>query len=78
MSNMNVTVQDGNNITVEVVPVARQTIEISRGVKGDPGPNSIGGYPISLTNVQSNDALMFGVGAWVNIPQTEISDGGNY
>lgn len=91
-SNTTVTVQDSNNITaniqggnqvnVTVTPVARQTIQINRGVAGPPGPpgpNTIGGYPVSLSGTPNNyDALMFNAGAWTNIPQTEITDGGNF
>lgn len=34
MANLNVTVQDGNNINVEVTPTPRQTIVLDRGVAG--------------------------------------------
>lgn len=34
MANLNVTVQDGNNINVEVTPTAQQTIVLDRGVSG--------------------------------------------
>lgn len=82
MANLNVRVQDGNNINVQVTPVAQQKIEISRGLvgpTGPAGPNEIGGYPISLSGTPQNyDALMFVTGNWTNIPQTEISDGGNF
>ena len=82
MANLNVEVVDGNNLTVEVVPVPRQTIQISRGVQGPAGPagpNTIGGYPIALSGTPQNmDALMFNTGAWTNINQTEITDGGNF
>jgi hypothetical protein len=88
-SNTTVTVQDGNNITaniqggneinVTVVPTPRQVVQINRGVQGASGNNDIGGYPISLSGVPQNfDALMFNTGAWTNIPQTEIADGGNF
>ena len=78
MANLNVVVQDANNINVQVTPVPRQTIQINRGVAGPPGPNNIGGYPVNVTNAQRYDVLMFGVGEWVNTPQTEITDGGNF
>ncbi len=87
-SNTSVTVQDGNNITanvtngnninLQVTPQARQVVNISRGVQGPPGPNTIGGYPISVATPQNYDALMFLSNQWTNIPQTEIADGGNY
>lgn len=87
-SNTNVTVQDGNNITaniqggnnvnVSVVPTPKQIIQINRGVKGNDGGDKIGGYPVVITDAQRYDVLMFGVGEWVNTPQTEVTDGGNF
>jgi hypothetical protein len=78
MANLNVNVVDGNNLTVAVTPVAQQTIQIDKGVAGPAGPNAIGGYPINIASAQQFDVLMFGVGEWVNTPQTEIADGGNF
>ena len=78
---VNVTVVDQNNVSVNVVPPARNTITIDRGLigpVGPPGPNTIGGYPINITSAQQYDVLMFGVNQWVNTPQTEITDGGNF
>ena len=42
------------------------------------GGGSVGGYPVNLTNPQPQDVLMFGTNEWVNTPQTEIADGGNF
>ena len=87
-SNTNVTVQDENNVLlnvqpastvkVAVTPVATQIVQINRGVQGPSGNNNIGGYPVSLSNPQNYDALMFNNNSWTNIPQTEIADGGNF
>ena len=87
-SNTNVTVQDSNNITaniqggntvnVQVTPVPKQIVQINRGVKGADGGDKIGGYPVNITDAQRYDVLMFGVGEWVNTPQTEVTDGGNF
>ncbi len=87
-SNTTVTVQDSNNIQlsvtpptnvrVEVTPVANQIVQINRGVQGASGNNDIGGYPVSIAGAQNYDALMFLDNQWTNIPQTEISDGGNF
>jgi hypothetical protein len=87
-SNTNVTVQDANNIQltvqppnsvkVEVTPVATQIVQINRGVQGPSGNNNIGGYPVNITDATPYDVLMFGTGEWVNTPQTEIADGGNF
>jgi hypothetical protein len=76
---MTVNVVDGNNLNVQVTPVPKQIIQINRGVSGGGGStNTIGGYPVEITNAQRYDVLMFGVGEWVNTPQTEITDGGNF
>lgn len=81
MASLNVTVQDSNNLNVQVIPTPNQIINIDRGAAGPigpPGPNAIGGYPIVITGAQNFDALMFVSNQWVNIPQTEIADGGNF
>ena len=78
MANLNVKVQDANNIKVEVTPVPKQIIQINRGVQGASGNSKIGGYPVNIIDAQQYDVLMFGVGEWVNTPQTEVTDGGNY
>lgn len=87
-SNTNVTVQDANNLTVnvqggnqvnlEVTPVPTQVIQINRGIPGRDGGDFIGGYPVIMSDVQPRDVVMFGTNQWNNIPQTEISDGGNF
>jgi len=82
MPNMNVTVVDQNNVVINLTPPVQNTISIDRGLvgpPGPPGPNSIGGYPVALSGTPNDyDALMFVTGAWTNIPQTEITDGGNF
>ena len=87
-SNTTVTVQDSNNISlnvqptasvkVAVIPTPTQIIQINRGVQGPSGNDVIGGYPVSITGAQNYDALMFVNNQWVNIPQVEIADGGNF
>ena len=78
MANMNVTVENANNINVQVTPTPKQTIQINRGVRGADGGDNIGGYPVAVSGAQQYDVLMFGVNEWVNTPQTEIADGGNF
>ena len=87
-SNTNVTVQDANNINLSVAPASQinlqvtptptQIVQINRGVQGPSGNDNIGGYPVNITSANPYDVLMFGVGEWVNTPQTEIADGGNF
>lgn len=93
---MDVTIQSDKNVdisltpqqplTVQVTPVATQTIQINRGLigpagpAGPPGPNTIGGYGFNISNLGDYNALMFRTttNQWTNIPQEEISDGGNF
>lgn len=77
-NNLTVNVQGGNKVNVEVTPVAKQTIQINRGIAGRDGGDYIAGYPVVMSNIQRNDVVMFGVNQWVNTNQTEIVDGGNF
>lgn len=78
MSKLTVSVQDTNNINVDVVSTPKQTIVLDRGISGPPGPNAIGNYGFNIQNLKPKDVLMFGGSAWENTPQTEITDGGNF
>jgi hypothetical protein len=78
MAIIKVNAQGGNNVNVEVTPVAKQTIAINRGVAGKDGGDRIAGFPVVMSNIQRNDVVMFGVNQWVNTNQTEIVDGGNF
>jgi hypothetical protein len=80
---MAVQIVDQNNLVVNVTPTANQTITIDRGVQGPvgpPGPNTIGGYGFNISGLTDFNALMFRTttNQWTNIPQEEISDGGNF
>jgi hypothetical protein len=67
-----------NNVNIQVTPQARQIVQVNRGLPGPSGPNAIGGYPISVSTPSNYDALMFLDNEWTNVPQVEITDGGNY
>jgi len=77
-NNLTVNVQGGNKVNVEVTPVAKQVVQINRGVQGKSGNDNIAGYPVVMSNIQRRDVVMFGTNEWNNVPQTEISDGGNF
>ena len=77
-NNLTVNVQGGNKVNVEVTPTPRQTIQINRGVSGPSGNDKIAGYPVVMADIQKRDVIMFGTNEWNNVPQTEISDGGNF
>ena len=50
-----------------------------QGVQGPAGPNLIGGYTIDIApSVASGDLLAFSSNKWVNTPQSNITDGGNF
>lgn len=90
-SALNVQVQDPNNLKIvvsnptviqaKVTPLPSNVVTLNRGIVGPTGPSgesNIGGYPISISGAQDNDTLQWVDGVWTNIPQTEITDGGNF
>lgn len=49
------------------------------GATGAPGPNAIGGYSIALNGTPGDgDVLAFQSNQWVNNPQANLTDGGNF
>jgi len=81
MAQISVAVQNSNNIVASVIPTPNNVIQLNRGIVGPVGPSgesNIGGYPIQITGAQNYDALMWLDGEWINVPQTEITDGGNF
>lgn len=81
MAQISVAVQNSNNIVASVIPTPNNVIQLNRGIVGPAGPSgesNIGGYPIQITGAQNYDALMWLDGEWINVPQTEITDGGNF
>ena len=78
MAGINVSVQNQNNINLEVIPTPTQIVQINRGVAGRDGGDFIGGYPVVMSSIQPRDVVMFGSNEWNNVSQTEISDGGNF
>jgi hypothetical protein len=77
-NNLSVNVSGGNNINLEVIPTPTQIVQINRGVAGRDGGDYIGGYPVVMSSIQPRDVVMFGVNEWNNVNQLEISDGGNF
>jgi hypothetical protein len=81
MAQISVQVQDSNNITARVVPTPDNVIQLNRGIVGPIGPSgesSIGGYPVVISDANDRDVLMWLDGDWINVPQTEVTDGGNF
>ena len=80
-NNVSIDVNPVNQVRLEITPQPRIEARIDRGVAGPtgpPGPNNIGGYPISVSSPSNYDALMFLDNEWTNVPQVEITDGGNF
>jgi hypothetical protein len=90
-NNVNVQVQDPNNlklvvqnpasINAVVTQLPNNVIQLNRGIVGPVGPSgesNIGGYPIVISDANNRDVLMWMDGDWINVPQTEITDGGNF
>lgn len=72
---------------VALQPREQAAVELSltsRGIQGPPGPmgppgpNTIGGYPIEISELREFDLLQFLNSAWRNTPQTALTDGGNF
>lgn len=80
-NNLKVVVQNPAAINAVVTPLPNNVISLNRGIVGPVGPSgesNIGGYPIAITGAQNRDVLMWMSGEWVNVPQLEITDGGNF
>lgn len=73
-----VSVESTSEVVVEIAPTPRIELTVDRGVSGPAGPNAIGGYGFNISNLQADDVLAFGGTAWINRPQTQITDGGNF
>ncbi|MFZ2736614.1 MAG: hypothetical protein WBI20_14790 [Burkholderiaceae bacterium] len=67
-----------SHIAVDVSASPKTEITIDRGLLGPPGPSAVGGFPFAITGLQTGDVLQFGGEQWVNTPQTELTDGGNF
>jgi hypothetical protein len=49
-----------------------------QGEQGIPGPNTIGGYGFTFSTLKTGDLLQFSTSSWTNVPQSEVTDGGNF
>lgn len=86
-----VVIVDGNSVSIDIVNQQPIDIEVSlvnagpqgpqgpQGAKGDPGDtNSIAGYPIVISDPSTYDVIAFSGGSFINRPQVDLTDGGNY
>ena len=76
------TIENDSAPSLVVIDDTREIIVVSGaiGPKGDSGGTNIGSYPVVVSNIQGNDLLLFSQpqNAWVNVPQTSITDGGTF
>lgn len=86
-----VVIVDGNSVSIDIVNEQPIDIEVSlvnagpqgpqgpQGAKGDPGDtNSIAGYPVVISDPSTYDVIAFSGGSFINRPQVDLTDGGNY
>jgi hypothetical protein len=86
-------VLDGNPQTAVIVQdAAAQIVNIvgqgpqgPQGPAGAPGPqgpagdtNALGGVPVQFSGLAADDLLAYSGSAWINRPQTQITDAGNF
>lgn len=65
-------------IILEEVVVTEILTEGIQGPPGPPGGTVIGGLGVVVSNIGDDDVLAVKNGAWVNKPQTQLTDGGNF
>ena len=74
--------QDPVSIEVSLVnsgPQGAQGPQGEKGDKGDPGDaTTLGGVPVVITSPSNYDVIQYVSGNFVNRPQSDITDGGNY
>ncbi len=72
-------VDQGTTVDVKTVkPQIEVTAVGPQGPRGADADGKIGGYNVNLNNPQNLDVLQFQSQEWVNSPQTNLTDGGNF
>lgn len=68
-----------DRVVVVREPATAITVAAS-GPQGIPGPNTIGGIAIAVTDITDGDVLSFAStqNAWRNRAQEDLTDGGNW
>lgn len=76
------TIENENAPSLVVLDTTRELIVVSGsiGPKGDPGGTTLGTKPITITSLQGGDVLQYNAlqDAWINVPQSSITDGGTF
>lgn len=65
-------------VVVEITAPGPQGATGPQGPQGEPGNSDIGGYPVQMSGVVDNDVIIFQSQKWVNAPQSNLTDGGNF
>lgn len=72
------TLDAGQSATASIVgPAGSQLLNLALP-KGYDGVATIGGYPFQGTDLQPTHHIEFAGSAWVNVPKTSLTDGGNF
>lgn len=71
------------NVDIQTVVVDTRVqpspqITVTTGKQGPPGVTTIGDKGFQIENLQDNDMLRYFNQKWRNIPQTVVTDGGNF
>lgn len=59
-------------------PAGPQGATGAQGPQGPAGEMLISGYSVQSVGLTTGDHLEFGGSAWINVPKTTLSDGGNF
>jgi hypothetical protein len=73
---------------MNTISITEQWAETSVGVSSTqqtaievavaPGAGLVGGFPVQISAPGNGDVLAFQGSVWINNPQTNITDGGNF
>ena len=69
---------DIQTVVVDTRVTSPAPITVTTGKQGPPGVTSIGDKGFQIENLQDNDMLRYFNQKWLNIPQTVVTDGGNF
>jgi hypothetical protein len=73
-------ISSGTSGNIIVDKPSNSTIVVS-GLPGPPGPPggaTIGSYSIVVSGIAANDLLAFNGTNWINRPQEQLTEGGNF
>jgi hypothetical protein len=70
-------IQNVGNCTINVLSCIELGLT-NVGIQGPAGKTNIGDLPVVITSPQENDLIQLKSSSWVNVPQANLVDGGNF